>query len=149
MDTQIIVKSEIERCAVTMLSKSYGALYDAEVTGWVESIMANPDYAEYCPDGKHPNVTHKWQYTGPNFDEIEQQIGVAKAIYFRMMHEAIINLGNNIVSYRIDNRPTGDTISNIENVAIIVSSLAAQVVEFHMAVQDAWAMRITEMEMEK
>jgi hypothetical protein len=124
--------TEIERAAATLLSKTI--VWDPAVESWIERLLADPNLIEYCPEGHHPNSASyemKFDWNDPSLgDKLPRRQA-------RLICQAVCNLGYSLAAYRDDGRPTGDVMRSISSGLAVTTSLAAAVVEFHLAILNA------------
>lgn len=124
--------TEIERAAMTLLHKNVKRVTNPALHDWIKSLLDDPSLVTWCPSGQHPNDTHPtYTYEGPRSERNHD----------RGIDWAMANLAGAVAAYRSDNRPDGDVTHTIDHMGgfTITTSLAAAVVEFHEAMQNALA----------
>ncbi len=124
--------TEIERAACTLLVK-HGFIHDPIVLDYVRHITADPDFCEY------PGTGEGLQFKLHDIDHANEEQYPDREYWFCMLDKAAYNLALNVAGYRRSGRPTGDQTTEIGGGFQISSSLAANVVEYHHAVVNAWA----------
>lgn len=127
MEQQAAV-TEIERTACTMLQTVVGQIFEPKARAYVERILSEPDYAEY--PNEYPN-------------HADEAYGLAMDY---LVHKAAVLLASGIARYRFSGRSTGDRTTDIGDGFTITSSLAANIVEFHLAIVNAYCVNADEQE---
>lgn len=133
-----VAMSDLERTACAILRYHLKDLYDAEVREWLTRVATDPDYDESCPLEKHPNNGSR-HYTGPNFTELANEIGIARAAYADAMHRAIINFGMALCNYRSTGRPAPNAKVYLGETPMESIDVAAQIYHFHTRMAEAWS----------
>lgn len=138
MSEQTTLAPDIERAAVTLLSKA--ARYAPELEAYIERICKEPDFRELPADWWGQVIDHDNTY--PPFFPDDPDANHNYTRFAHILDDAAARLAYEIVQYRREGRPTGDVYRDAATVYDIgvQTSLAAAVVAFHHAIVNAWAM---------
>ena len=129
--------TEIERAACTLLAHYVNNVYSQVIQIRVQEVISNPECQFYTIDGHHPNspLVERERVKAFDYSKLE------RPDFAWVLDKAVVDLANSVCSYRRDGRPTGDTETRISISGLIIrSSLAANVVEFHKTVLEAYAL---------
>lgn len=131
--------TEIERAACTLLAK-HNFIRDPVVLDFVRHIISDPDFHET------PGQGEGWHFKLYDVDHENAELYPDTEYWFCMLDRAALYLAVSIAMYREEGRPTGDQVTEIGSGFRVSSSLAANVVEYHQAVVNAWAVGADEKE---
>lgn len=128
--------TEIERAAVTLLAVHRNEVIDEVVDRWIHRLLTEPEFANADNIIKHrSNVSGNRYVDWADIEDADYRR------YAKGMNDAVIDLGLAICHYRHDGHPIGDQEHRLSGLGghVVVTSLAATVVEFHQHVLNAHA----------
>lgn len=124
--------TEVERAACTLLHTLVGQLRDPTINDYARHLLADPDFSDY--------LGYKVDYKNT---ELYPRTDARTSL---LLDRAAMHLAINIAGYRSDGRPTGDQTTEIGSDFRVISSLAANIAEFHSAVVNAYCIQAQQRE---